>query len=222
MKGRFRPDPCLSHVARWIAWKGAAQRPDRQQAERFLRQLDSEAAIFSFRTFSDTPYTRVRGSDPLEYALQGSLEACWPELVRLNGAGAAVAVTINETDGQGRGVEHIRRVRALFLDDDRGGGVRRFAVPPHFQVMTSLGHRHFYWRVASLALERFGECQHRLACRYGGDSRVGALNQAMQLPGFWRRKQACWPRLPRLGPLHGGGVLTGRQVSRLLGGEAGE
>jgi len=221
VKGRFRPDPCLSHVASWIACSGQALLPDRQEAERFLLQLDAEADFFSFRTFSDTPYTRLRGSDPLEQDLHGSLEACWPELVRLNRAGAAVAVTINETDGRGRGVEHIRRVRALFLDDDRGGPPGRFDVPPHFLVMTSQGHCHLYWRVESVEPARFGDYQHRLASRYGGDSRVFALNQAMQIPGFWRRKQATRPHQSRLGQVGGGAALARSQLRRLLGVGAG-
>lgn len=197
MTGRFHRDPCLDHVARWIAFQGEALIPDRGMAEHFLRRLDPGAERFSFRTFSDTGYTRAGAVDPLERAIHGSLDACWPELVRLNRAGAAISVTINETDGRGRTARDILRVRALFLDDDSGGGAGRFPLPPHLQVRTS-GHRcHYYWFVDGLALEVFEDSQQCLAMAYGGDTRVFALNQSMQLPGLWRRKKVTEPRLPR-------------------------
>jgi hypothetical protein len=196
--GRFHRDPCLAHVARWIAFRGEALIPDRGMAERFLQRLDPRARCFSFRTFSDTGYTRAGAFDPLERAIHGSLDACWSELVRLNRAGAAISVTINETNGRGRTASDIVRVRALFLDDDRGGDADRFPQQPHLQVRTSDHRCHYYWFVDGLPLETFEAYQQRLAVTYGGDSRVFALNQSMQLPGLWRRKMATEPRFPRL------------------------
>lgn len=167
-------------------------------AEAFLMRLDDEAQDFSFRTFSDSPYTRRSGRDPLERAIHGTLDACWDELVELNRVGAAVAVTVNQTNGQGRTVEDIRRVRALFLDDDRGIQAGDFELPPHIRVNTSSGHSHFYWLASGLDRAKFVPFQRHLAIRYAGDSRVCALNQAMQLPGFWRRKRIVDPRQPSL------------------------
>ena len=201
MSGRFRRDPCLDHVARWIAFRGGALIPDREMAETFLQRLDPRARRFSFRTFSDTEYTLAAARDPLERAMHGSLDDCWPELVRLSRAGAAVSVTVNETNGQGRTVGDIVRVRALFLDDDGGGDVGRFSLSPHLMVRTSASHCHYYWFVDGLSLASFEACQRQLAGRYGGDMRVCALNQSMQLPGLWRRKRVTQPRLPRSVPL---------------------
>jgi hypothetical protein len=45
-------------------------------------------------------------------------------------------------------------------------------------------------------LSAFSELQSRLAVRFGGDDKVMALNQSMQLPGFWRRKFVTRPLLP--------------------------
>ncbi len=198
MRGRFHADPCLSHIAIWMGVAGNSLKPDREMAQSFLQRLDPEAQCFSFRTFSDTPYTRQSGCDPLERAIYGSLDRCWQELVQLNRAGAAVAVTINQTNAQGRMIEDIQRVRALFLDDDRGIDAGDFGLWPHWRVTTSHGHHHYYWLVNDVALAQFAFYQRRLAARYGGDNRVTALNQAMQLPGFWRRKRAAQPRLPSL------------------------
>ncbi|MDJ0808262.1 MAG: DNA-primase RepB domain-containing protein [Gammaproteobacteria bacterium] len=194
---RYQPDPCVTHVADWISRQGRALEADYAQAARFLRALDPLAAGFSFRTFSDTPYTRRPGCDPLERAVHDELEACWNALIELNHRGAAVSVTINRTNGRGREIGDIEQVRALFLDDDRPPGrMDRFPLLPHIQVQTSAGHYHHYWRVKDLPLSSFAVLQRRLAERYGGDHKVTALNQSMQLPGLWRRKRQSNPSLP--------------------------
>lgn len=194
---RVRLDPCVAQVAAWIAEQGRDLPPVFDQAERFLQALDPRAESFSFRTFSDTPYTRLPGEDPLERALHGSLRDCWAELVELNQRGAAVSVTINRTNGRGRTPADILMVRALFLDDDNPTQNRdRFPLPPHIQVQTSPGHCHHYWLVENLPLSAFSDLQSRLASCYGGDNKVSALNQSMQLPGFWRRKNLTRPLLP--------------------------
>ncbi|MEW8330145.1 MAG: hypothetical protein AB2651_18110 [Candidatus Thiodiazotropha sp.] len=198
MKRLFKRDPNTSHIARWIEFQGRELQAQREESERFLMRLDPEAGYFSFRTFSDTGYTRSSTGDPLQQEIHGSLDACWHRLVALNRQGAVIAVTINHGNGRGRRSADIRRVRALFLDDDRGSDPGRFPLKPHLRVETSVGHNHFYWLVEGLPLQHFASCQQRLAERYQGDTRVQALNQAMQLPGFWRRKRITQPRLPRV------------------------
>lgn len=194
---RVRPDIRVAHVAEWVEQQGRALNQNFTQAERFLWALDPGATSFSFRTFSDTPYTRQPGWDPLEQAIHGSLADSWQELVELNRKGAAVSVTINRTNGEGREITDIEQVRALFLDDDNPAQtLDRFPLPPHIQVLTSPGHYHHYWLVRELPLYRFSELQSQLAQRYGGDNRVMALNQSMQLPGVWRRKNLTRPLLP--------------------------
>ncbi|MCU7934483.1 MAG: RepB family DNA primase [Candidatus Thiodiazotropha sp. (ex Dulcina madagascariensis)] len=217
MTGRYNRDPCLSHVAYWIACQGSRLCPVREQAERFLAWLDPRAEYFSFRTFSDTGYTRAASHDPLERAIHGSLAACWHELVQLNRQGAVITVTINHTDGVGRDVSHIQRVRALFLDDDLGGDPERFPLQPHIQVETSAAHYHYYWLVEDIPLQVFRSWQRRLADRYGGDTRVQALNQSMQLPGFWRRKRVAQPCFPRLLKTRAEAPYGQSEVARLIG-----
>ena len=217
MTGRFSRDPCVTHIARWAEQQGKGLQPDRREAERFLESLDPDADGFSFRTFSDTGYTRSGNRDPLEKAIHGSLSDCWDELVRLNRQGAVITVTINRTTGEGRSVADIRRVRALFIDDDLGGDPARLNVAPHIRVETSENHYHYYWRVKDLPLTLFTEYQQKLARRYGGDSRVQVVNQSMQLPGFWRRKALTRPRLPRLLHASQGPPLSQRQVAVLIG-----
>lgn len=216
MKPRYRRDPCHAHIAAWIAAQGYGYRPDRGEAERFLKGLDPEADSFSFRTFSDTEYTRSGPRDPLEMAIHGTLDGCWDHLENLNRLGAVISVTINRTSGQGRGVEDVEQVRALFLDDDRGGHPQRFPLKPHIQVETSPGHYHHYWRVCWLPLRHFSSLQQRLARAYQGDSRVQALNQSMQLPGFWRRKSVTRPRLSRLSAVRNHAPYPYEELEQLI------
>ncbi len=192
-------DSQTAHVADWLAETGTGLQPDREPAERFLRALDPGAEFFSFRTFSDTPYSRVPGKDPLEHAIHGSLQACWARLVELNRRGAAIAVTINATDGRARSVPHIQRVRALFVDDDRPDPARPvFPLAPHILVRSSPGRYHRYWLVRGVSRQSFTGLQAQLARFYNADLKVCALNHAMGVPGFWRRKRATVWRLTRL------------------------
>jgi hypothetical protein len=216
MTGRYSRDPCVAHMAEWIAQQGRDLIPDREQAETFLNCLEPEAKLFSFRTFSDSCYTLSSRGDPLELALHGSLDDCWDRLVQLNRQGAVITVTINATNGQGRTIADINRVRALFIDDDLGGDPARIMIKPHIWVETSQNHYHYYWLVEAFPLNEFAEYQKRLAKRYAGDLRVLALNQSMQLPGFWRRKQVTQPRLPRLRQAANHPSLTLQEVAGLF------
>lgn len=216
MTGRFQRDAYVSHVAQWLAWQGRELEPDRSELEVFLLRLDPKAGCFSFRTFSDTPYTRQAGYDPLERALHAPLEACWEELLSLNRQGAAISVTINQTNCLGRAVSDITRVRALFLDVDHESAPDCFPVQPHLQVVTSPQHSHYYWFMADMDLGEFHSAQRRLAQKYHGDDRACALNQSMQAPGFWRRKRPTRPSLARLIPLRDARNYSLGQIRPLL------
>jgi hypothetical protein len=192
-------DPRVTHIAAWLAQRGGSLHPDRKQADRFLRALDPDAGFFSFRTFSETPYTRLPGRDPLERAIHGSLASCWDELVALNRAGAAISVTVNATNGKGRAPGDIVRVRALFVDDDHPERRPDGLLPrAHISVQSSPGRFHHYWRVRDVSPQAFRRLQCRLAERFGTDHRVSAPNQSMALPGFWRRKSALAEDMTRL------------------------
>ncbi|MEJ2622310.1 MAG: DNA-primase RepB domain-containing protein [Candidatus Thiodiazotropha sp.] len=217
MSGRYKTDPYVAHLVPWILQSGRELKANRKQAETFLKALDGDHLQFSFRTFSDSAYTRRGVLDPLEKALHGTLSSCWERLVRLSDEGAAITVTINQTNGIGRRVKDICRVRAIFIDDDLGGDEQRFTVQPHIRVETSPNHFHYYWRVESLPLNDFQHCQQSLAKRYQGDSRVQALNQAMQLPGFWRRKRLTSPRLSRVMAISNTPPLDIRSIEKLVG-----
>src|SRR6516162_4190982 len=86
---------------------------DLEAAERFLAFL--RATRCTFQTFDDNA---ERKDQRLASILHGSLAEHANELVRLNRLGAGTFVAVNETDGQGRKRENIKRVRAVTLDLD--------------------------------------------------------------------------------------------------------
>ena len=81
-------------------------------AERYLQLLDEEAESFTFRTFSD--YKPAPRPDPLCRIIHGRFEEVVHQLELLNQAGAGVFTTVNETDGGGRKLQNIVRIRALW------------------------------------------------------------------------------------------------------------
>jgi hypothetical protein len=215
---RHVPDPCVAHLAARLAWEGRGLVTQRWQAERFLSWLDPAAQQFSFRTFSETSYTRLPGRDPLERAIHAPLHACWEELTALNRAGAAVSVTINATNGRGRTAADVVRVRALVLDDDHPESRSGPLLPqPHASVQSSAGRLHRYWRVRGVDAADFRRLQQALARRYSGDHRVCAPNQSMGLPGLWRRKPGRPPFRTALVVLEEGPPMEAAQVMAWLG-----
>ncbi len=192
-------DSHVAHVADWLHHSGGKLVADREQAADFLHLLDPQAVFFSFRSFSETHYTRIKGKDPLEHALHGSLSDCWDSLAELNRAGAAITVTVNASNGRGRRLVDMVRVRALFVDDDHPRRrATSLALQPHIRVLSSAGRYHHYWLVRDCSLSGFPGYQRDLAESLGTDHRVFSLNQSMALPGFWRRKRATRPSQTRL------------------------
>jgi hypothetical protein len=91
---------------------------DREAAGRFLHLLDPAARDFTFQAFDE------RGVDA-SLARNTSDRA---EIVRLYEQGAGVYVTVNETNLIGRKSENIKRVRAIWQEDDEGhGGLSRLS-----------------------------------------------------------------------------------------------
>ena len=120
-------------------------RQDFEQAARFLLLLDETAESFTFQTFTDCKTQRDTGrkngqGDQLARVIHGSLEHCWRGLCRLNDQGADVYVTVNETDGAGRTVDHITRARAVFEEQDTPNKTpANYPLEPHIEVESQPG-----------------------------------------------------------------------------------
>lgn len=163
--------------------------PDRNQAETFLSWLDRDEANFTFQTFDDNA---DRKTPELARVLHGTLDQHWDELVRLNRQGAGVFVTVNETDGNGRKVDNITRVRAVWQEDDDGFG-GDLPVKPHIVVQSSPGKHHRYVLVSAapgegLDDDSFEGVEQRLVDDYGSDNSAKDRARVLRLPGFFHAK----------------------------------
>ena len=166
---------------------------DKTQAAEFLAALDPLASQFTFQTFDDNS---ARKAPELASIFHGSLDQCWPHIERLNAAGAGVFVTVQETDGRGRKVENIKRIRALFHEDDGAGFVGDMPAPPQIEVESSPGKRHRYWLVDGMTPEQYRDTMQALVERHGSDPRAKDAARVLRLPGTLHNKGT--PHLVRL------------------------
>ncbi len=194
-----RFDPFVAHVAAWIEHLGERLSADVHEAERFLRLLDPDADAFAFRCFSQTPYTRRPGGDPLEQECIVPLREAWPRIIRLNRQGAGIAVAINAIEGRRRTAANVVRIRTLFADLDRPLETWPDPLPPpHMWIESSPGKAHLYWLVEGIPLDAFLPLQKGICRLLHSDDRVNGLAQAMQLPGLWHRKAPRHPHQVRI------------------------
>lgn len=129
--------------------------------------------------------------------LIGTLDQHFDELVRLNLAGAAISVVVNQTDLKGRKDENVVRIRALFTDDDNHRQKSIQFDPPSFAILSKAG-KHKYYVINGLHLEEFKPLQQLLACEAETDPQVCDLGRAMRLAGFFHMKDPHDPFLVRI------------------------
>ena len=151
----------------------------------FLEMFGSK---FSFQTFDD----KVKNKK-VTRQLHGSIKKHFQELSQLNAKGAGVFFTVNETDLMGRSKEHIKKVRAVFIDLDGTPLPDKFDLEPHCVVNTSKGKYHVYWLVDDMELETFTLYQQALAVRFNSDPKVKDLSRVMRIPGFYHYKKDPYP-----------------------------
>lgn len=181
--------------------------PDLTDAERHLTLLDEESETFTFQTFDDDKARKksameaaaARGEkyrDPLAKVLTGTLAQCGPALIRLNQSGAGVFVTVNQTDGKGRRLENIRRIRALWQEDDGDG--KPLPLAPHFEIESSPGKFHRYLLVEGLSSADFRTAEGSLVARFGSDPNAKDPARVLRLAGFFHRKDPTRPHRVRI------------------------
>ena len=160
-------------------------RPDMDQAAKFLEKLDPKATSWTFQTFDDSKLK----NPSLARVLHGTLEEHGATLADLQARGAGVFVTVNQTDDKGRKAENVTRVRAFFLDLD-GAPLDPVTAweEPHILCETSPGRYHTFWLVDDCPLDAFRQVQKDLIETFGGDDCIHDLPRVMRLPGFWHMK----------------------------------
>jgi Protein of unknown function (DUF3987)/Primase C terminal 2 (PriCT-2)/RepB DNA-primase from phage plasmid len=169
--------------------EGAGTNHDEEETRHFLRLLDPNAGGFTFQTFDDD---QTRKNPVLTSIIQTPPPAR-DRLLSLNGQGAGIFVTINETDGKGRKTENITRIRAVWQEDDCGFD-GAFPLAPSMIVQTSPGHFHRYWLIADdwpadeQGCADFKAVMDRMADSYGSDKNAKDSARVLRLPGFLHRK----------------------------------
>jgi len=107
--------------------------------------------------------------------------------------GAGVFITINETDGQGRRGENIKRYRAAFVDLDGAPLPASWPLEPSFVVESSPGKYHIYWLLTSGAdFVSWLDLQARLAAYYKGDRAMADVARVLRLVGFDHMKSGLF------------------------------
>lgn len=162
---------------------------DYSQAERFLTWLDEEAELFTFQVFDDD---RDRKDRSLAKIYTDSLESAWDDLYRKQRIGCGVFVTVNQTDGLGRKLANITRIRAVWAECDHGLP-DAWPLEPHAVIESSPGKYHVYWLVDGLSREDFAAVMARLVQDWGSDPNAKDLARVLRLPGFWHLKDPAQP-----------------------------
>ena len=80
---------------------------DNEQQRLFIKLLNLKGEGFTVQTFSDN---KLAGDRSLVHVIQSPTRDM---LLQLHAHGAGIYVTVNETDGKGRKIENIRRIRAV-------------------------------------------------------------------------------------------------------------
>jgi Primase C terminal 2 (PriCT-2)/RepB DNA-primase from phage plasmid len=161
--------------------------PDDSIPKKFLSLLDPTATSFTFQTVPE-PKDQHPGLWP--QVLHGSLNDQLPKLTDLNSRGAAIYVTVNETDGAGRKAENITRIRAIWQDDDCGYG-GRFPLPPSIIVSSSPGKFQRYWLADGLSADNYKGLMATMIRDFGSDPQAGAdIARVLRVPGFLHNKAA--------------------------------
>jgi RepB DNA-primase N-terminal domain len=167
---------------------------DREATRQFLHLLDPTARDFTFQTFAE-PNSHNAG-----LARSTSDRAEVVRLYELGGAG--VYVTINETDLTGRKRENIKRIRAIWQEDDDGHG-GPFPLEPSVVVESSPQHFHRYWLTADgwpadeQGRADFAAVMERMVTSYGCDKNAKDLSRVLRVPGFLHRKDPARPHMVR-------------------------
>lgn len=163
--------------------------PDIDQAQRFLKALDKEAEKHYFQTFGDAK--KGRSLISLRFA---SLDDAKANLTRLNDSGAGIFVTINRTDGHGRKIENIDKIRAIYLDfDDAETAFEKVEslsqkLQPSMVIESSLGKFHVYFLVTDMTTANGTQWLAHLIGLTGADPNCKDISRVLRLPGFYHRK----------------------------------
>ena len=176
-----------TQITQKVGFVNGNLQPDLQEAQRFLDCL-APGGQFTFQTFDDSK----KKNPKLAGIFHGTLAQDRKKLCELNGRGAGIFVTVNQTNGTGRRSEDITGVRSVFADLDGSPlePVLAADLPPHIVNESSPGRYHAFWLVTEgFPRANFRAVQKTLIARFDSDSSVHDLPRVLRLPGFIHRKE---------------------------------
>jgi putative DNA primase/helicase len=122
----------------------------------------------------------------------GSLTENIDALVAANQAGASVGMCINQMDGEGRTKKNVRKIRAVWVDVDRGFDQKVFLpFKPSALVGTSEDRGHALWLVRRCDAKTYARVQQALAKRFGGDPGITDPGRAVRMAGTLHHKSGA-------------------------------
>jgi hypothetical protein len=174
---------------------------DRKAAEEFVAAIcDDIKEPQTWQTFTDdqSKKTGYSGGDPLAKIIHASFADALPELLRMQGLGAGVYLTINKTNLTGRTAADVVALRSGFIDKDDGASVPDiWPLEPSIIIRRSDSERwHAHWLLKDgEPLGEFAAMQEDLISYWRSDPVIKYLNCVMRVPGFWHLKNPNKPMM---------------------------
>lgn len=164
-----------------------------EQAARFLELLTgSTDSVLTWQLFYD-PKDGTKRPD-LASNFPANLKQATPAIQRAENNLQGVYLCINETDGKGRDIANITRIRTLFADFD-GQAEPNWPIPPHFVTKRDDTHGHAYWLVDDVEVDEFMFIQRRIATAMNTDLQVIDPSRVARLPGTLHLKDPQNPAM---------------------------
>lgn len=182
-----------------------------EQVEKFLTLLTGSAdSLNTWQLFYD-PKDGTKRSD-LASTYTAMLKQATPSIKRAENNLQGVYMCINETDGKGRHVENITRIRTLFADFD-GQAEPAWPIPPHFVTKRDDTHGHAYWLVSDVDVDEFMYFQRRIAMACDTDLQVIDPARVARVPGTVHLKD---PNSPQMYTVTTDNQLQGRYTKQQI------
>jgi DNA primase RepB-like protein len=193
--GQSEPQQASTHDS-CFGGKPETPSPQPEMAQRYLELLGGGDVPHLLQSYYD-PDRKDPSKRRLARPIYGRFSDVWQKLLWLQERGAAIAVTMAETDGRGRKVVNMVRPRALFIEADRPLP-RDLPLRPSIVVATSPGKYHYIYVVAGLDWQVWHGVQQLFIDAYGSDPLAALRTQVLRLPGTLHQKNPARRHLVRI------------------------
>lgn len=165
--------------------------PEKDISKYDLRKfLECFPGCKTFQTFDDDSVRKDKSLISMRHISGKFSVADFKYLKNFNDRGAGIFLTINETDGAGRGIKNIIKINAAFGDFDGCLLYPVWEYMPSMVIESSSGKFHAYWWVDDdkFPVEGFRQIQEAISEKFGSDPKVKDPSRVMRVPGFYHKK----------------------------------